>query len=631
MKLKIGRRRLLVGVAAVVVLLGVAGAAAGVYANSVAVPDLPPLRGSTDIRYADGSPLALVGRDDQLPIDTRHLPPHVAAAVLAAENPGFRDEHWFGRPSRLGVQYTRILIDAPNIGTAKLALIARKVEDRYGKDTILDRYLNSVYFGRYAYGVEAAALDFFGKQAAELTPGEAIVLAAQLDSPGDGAFDPTLHPDAARRRFDEIRKEMPGGDGAQFPAGTLTTAQWEQQRKARHPEGVAQYLADKAILDIAALNLPYEGARVITTIDPRLQQALVKQVDAAADGSVMHGQPANLRAAAVAVQPGTGRILAYYDDARATPGPPGNAFVPITLAAAIKAGISLQSRWLAPAEMDFPSEGRLAKQGNPVRDVKRCPGGKPSCTLLDAQRDGLRLPLFAVASKVGAPAIVDMARACGVGTMWAYEQDKLTPVPLDRAGKELAPKYFQAEIGLGQYPLTLADEANLMATFASGGKRATAHIVAEVSYAGQTRYHADEHTEAALDEGVARDVTWALAQQPAGRLADGRPTAAATGEWTLAPTLAERSQPPGQFQVDLTKFAHASIAGFTPQLAVAVRVGNKGDEEHVLVDRTGARINATTMPAQIYRQFLAEALAGAPRFDVPQPLALGDPNTGNAR
>src|SRR4051794_24314060 len=106
MKLMAHRRRLLIGLCVLGIVLSVAGGAA-IYAGSVPAPPLPPSGGSTEIRYADGSIMALVGDDDQLPIDTRELPAYVAGAVLAAEDPGFHDHKWFGRPSRLAVQLTR--------------------------------------------------------------------------------------------------------------------------------------------------------------------------------------------------------------------------------------------------------------------------------------------------------------------------------------------------------------------------------------------------------------------------------------------------------------------------------------------------------------------------------------------
>jgi membrane peptidoglycan carboxypeptidase len=129
------------------------------------------------------------------------------------------------------------------------------------------------------------------------------------------------------------------------------------------------------------------------------------------------------------------------------------------------------------------------------------------------------------------------------------------------------------------------------------------------------------HREAAqtqsigLGEGQLNDLTWTLSQNPAGRLADGRPTAAVTGTWQM------RNLPSAN--------SDAWIAGFTPQYGVAVWIGNRANEQP-LKDRAGAPVTGATLPAQIYRAVLGEMLAGAPRWLVPAPAYTGNPNAGNA-
>ncbi|MFI5912489.1 transglycosylase domain-containing protein [Dactylosporangium sp. NPDC051541] len=613
------RKQLLVGAAVIVVLLGGAAAAAGIYVGSVTPLELGEPGGSTDVLYADGSIMARNSPDDQVAIDTSRLPGYVAEAVVAAQDPGFPDGHWFGRPTRITVQLARHLQPDTDTGTAKLQAQAARLESRYGRAAVLDRYLNTMYFGRQAYGIEAAAQAYYAKPAATLSPGEAVMLAAQLDAPGDATYDPTVHADAARKRFEEIRKNMTGaGTGVVFPEGTTRTAEDAKQRHdALRPKDNAGLIAAKVLDEFKAIEVPREGARITTTIDPKLQNSLLGAV-----GTAMGGQPANLTAAAVAVQPGTGRVLAYYGtpagttmDYAALGHPAGGAFVPITLAAALKAGISLESKWLAPAEGEFPASGRTIRNGNPIRDGKKCPGGKPSCTLLDAQRDVLRVPLFAVTEKSGPATVIDMARAAGIGTMWVNSRDGGSKaVPLDQPGKELFPEYFGTEIGYGQYPVKVIDEANAMATFAADGNRAKPHFIAQITYGSKTLYRATEQSEPAIDAPIAQNVAWAMTQQPAGRLADGRPTALAAGEW--------------QFGADTSRTGNAMAAGFAPQVAVAVWVGNKTNEQP-LVDKGGATITGTSLPAAIYRQFVSSAL-GTARTDIDQPALVGDPKAGNA-
>ncbi|GAA3456079.1 transglycosylase domain-containing protein [Dactylosporangium matsuzakiense] len=613
------RKKLLVGAAVIVVLLGAAAAAAGIYVAGVTPSDLGEPGGSTDVLYSDGSVMFRNSPDDQVAIDTTRLPGYVADAVIAAQDPGFREGHWFGRPTRITVQLTRTLAGNEHTGSARLQAVAARLENHYGRDVVLDRYLNTMYFGRQAYGIEAAAQAYYDKPAATLSPGEAVVLAAQLDSPGDGAYDPTVHADAARARFEEIRKAMTGGGtGVVYPEGTTRTAEDSGKRHdALRPKDGAGLIAHLVLDEFNAIDVPREGARITTTIDPKLQHSLLGAV-----GAAMGGQPANLQAAAVAVQPGTGRVLAYYGGERGTgvdyaalAHPAGNAFVPITVAAALKAGISLESKWQAPAEGEFPAAGRTIRSGNPVRDGKKCPGGKPACTLLDVQRDGLKVPLFAVAMKAGPDTVIDMARAAGIGTMWspvAGGEPKATP--LDKPGRALYPSRFGIEVGFGQYPVKLIDQASAMATFAAGGSRATTHFIAQITYGSKTLYRASDRAEPAIDAPIAQNVAWAMTQQPAGRLADGRPTALAAGEWPLTN--------------DVNQNANAMAAGFAPQVAVAVWVGNKTNEQPLL-DKAGTAVTGTSLPAAVYRQFVGSAL-GTARTDIDRPELIGDPKAGNA-
>ena len=129
---------------------------------------------------------------------------------------------------------------------------------------------------------------------------------------------------------------------------------------------------------------------IVTTIDARAQQLLEQTADETVAGSVMGGQPGNLQAAAVAVAPGTGRVLAYYGGHDGTGAdyagtyrdadgqmagfgahPPGQTMNVYTLAAALDQGISVRSRWDAPSVKAFPASGRPVQ--NPVRDTVDAP------------------------------------------------------------------------------------------------------------------------------------------------------------------------------------------------------------------------------------------------------------------
>jgi membrane peptidoglycan carboxypeptidase len=226
----------------------------------------------------------------------------------------------------------------------------------------------------------------------------------------------------------------------------------------------------------------------------------------------------------------------------------------------------------------------------------------------------LNAPLYAVTLKVGAAAVVDRARTAGIDQMRSSDGD-LVDLRAITSGSAVVPAHFSNEIGFGQYGITVADHANGMATFAAGGQRARAHLVAAVSRGGKEIYREDlTTTPVGLNAAQVDDLTWTLSQDPLGRLPDARPTATIGGTWEF---------------LDTRDNSHAWIAGYTPQLALAVWVGNRADE-HPLKDRTGAPVTAATLPAQIYRGFLATALAGVPHAGFASPKFVGDPSAGNA-
>jgi membrane peptidoglycan carboxypeptidase len=378
------------------------------------------------------------------------------------------------------------------------------------------------------------------------------------------------------------------------------------------PDGYARrrVLAEAA----KAVRGPLDGYQIVSTIQQRLQQILEL-------ATTLPGQPVNLQAAAVVTEPKTGRVLAYFGgpagaevDYSAMPHPPGLSFAAYDLAAALTAGISTQSRWQAPASMAFPASGRT---DHPVTDTKRCPQGATACTLADAANGGLRIPLYAVTDKIGAGKVIEFAGAAGIDSMQVTVDGGPRAIDLRTAKSgDVVPKYFGTEVGIGQYGVSVVDHSNGMATLAAGGERATSHLVATISKLGKTVYTERlDPASTGLPPAAAANLTWALSQQPAGRLSDGRRTAAVTGTWLLG----NRDH----------SSAHAWIAGYTPRYAMAVWVGNKADEQP-LKDHNGEAVTGETLPAQIYRKVLGEALKGTAITQPTQPPPYGDVKAGNA-
>jgi len=639
------RRRIISSIMAFVVLAGVFSIVGAYYVSTIPLPEAVRLPETTTVYYSDGTTvMARLGEQNRVAVDIAALPEHVTAAVVAAEDPGF----WSGSATLISREYARLAanVDTADLaGKARVVVMAWKLEDTYTRPQILEFYLNTVYFGRGAYGIEAAARTYFGVPAADLDVKQAIVLAGVISSPDDGAYDPTVNPRPARQRFAAIRDAMlTMGAIAPDTAASLDvprvriydpTARGFDMQK---PTGfvVAHVLTElrrsPAFAGRPPGYLENAGFAIVTTVDVRAQALLEGAADETVPGSVLHEQTGNIQAAAVVVEPGTGRVIAYYgghdgagadyaggyDDASGVgygAHPPAQTMDVYTLAAALKAGISVRSWWDSPQSKAHADIGR--GPANPVRDFNQAPC-QPTCTLADASAASLNVPFFALAERLGAPAVLGMARDAGIESMWVDETAGRAHQRVDLSDRPDIAATFPIG-GHGRHPITVLDHANGMATLAAGGVRAPAHFVRQVARQGEIvhteRLPAGPQTPV-LGRAELDDLAWTLSQGPAGRLPDGRPVATKTGELQL-----------GNNPVDT---AHAWIVGFTGNLAMAVWIGNE-EIELPLRDLTGARVSGAGMPAEIFTRVMAgtHAQLGLPRIDFGAPRFTGDATRGN--
>jgi membrane peptidoglycan carboxypeptidase len=354
------------------------------------------------------------------------------------------------------------------------------------------------------------------------------------------------------------------------------------------------------------------GYAIVTTVDARAQRLLEQTADETVKGSLMNGQPKNLQAAAVVVEPGTGRVLAYFGGHDGTGAdyagwyyaasgkaagfgahPPGQTFDVYTLAAALDAGISVKSMWDSPEAKEFPASGRLA--GNPVRDFGGLPC-QPKCSLADATTSSLNVPYYSLTEKLRAGTVIEMARDVGIDAMWVPQSatTQRQRVELrDQPGAAVSPTPFGTDVSLGEYPVTVLDQANAMATFAAGGSRAKAHFVQRVSRDFSTVVSEQRvDPKQVVSKPAVNDLTWTLAQNPSGQLPDGLASATKIGV--------------GPLRTSQVETAHAWIVGYTPNLAMAVWIGNH-ETEFPLRDSAGGRVTGAGLPSEIYRAFMPAA------------------------
>jgi membrane peptidoglycan carboxypeptidase len=619
-------------VTAGMVLTLIAAAAGVAYVASVDLPPEPDPPQASVLYYRDGTTvLARIGVTDRTDVPLSSVPTAVRRAFLAAEDRGFYHHagisvkgvlraavsniaHGTAQgASTITQQYARnaYLTQQRTVNRkAREAALALKLEWRYSKDEILERYLNTIYFGRNAYGIQAAAQAYFGTGVDRLTAGQGAVLAALVKDPY--LNDPAHDAQRAQARWRWILTSM--ADQGWYPRAAAGhdpyPAVARENLTARTVGGPLGLIADRVQDELRAIGVSPQvlrtaGLHIVTTIDVKAQRAALDAVAA-----TLHGQPKTLHAALVAVDPASGAVRAYYggkqgsgyfDDATA-PRPPASTFKPVVLAEALTAGFAVTSYWNGSSPRAFAD-----RQGVPLhnKDDLQC----PVCPLDTALVYSLNTPYYALAETMKPARIRDLAVRLGVPERYGRQKSLV-----DLKG-EPAPGRTRADIALGRYPVSPADLAGVYATFASGGLRTGRHFIERGTGGAGTWTPSRRRPERILDPGVAADLGYALAEvtNHNGALR-GRPAAAKTGSQQWA---------------DTTDSSDAWAAGYTPQLAAAIWIGRATPGP--IRDARGKPINGDGMPYALWRDFLTNALAGEPPAALPSPPGVAGEQVGDAR
>ncbi len=460
------------------------------------------------------------------------------------------------------------------------AALAWQLEQLWSKDRILLAYLNTIYFGNGAYGIQQAARTYFGKGALSLNLAESALLAGLPADPT--RYDPTRSPSAAKQRRLYVLRTM-------FDEGKITTQQLRESSRAPLPkagdvrlpgtQGPGQYFVnyvkDQLIAKYGAGRVFGGGLRVTSTIDLNLQETAHRAIE-----SVLK-TPGGPAAALVAIDPRTGAVRAMvggsnfrqsqFNLATQAERQPGSAFKPIVLATALGQGIS-------PVTM-FDSKPVDIDAGDRVWHVTNYEGSYLGRVDLGKAMVHSDNSVYAQLTKlVGPKAIVKTAHALGIRS-------------------ELAP-YFS--IGLGAIAVNPLDMTRAYATIANRGLRVdgsvtgnSPRVVESVEFARSGRVAENRPVPKpvlATDQAdlltsilqrVVRTGTGARASLP------DRPTAGKTGT--------------------TDNYGDAWYVGYTPQLAVGVWVGYPNKLQPMLTEFGGEAVSGSTLPALIWKAFMSAA------------------------
>lgn len=552
------------------------------------------------------------------------IPVHVRNAVLAAEdrdfysNPGFSvtgfaraaRDNVLGRDSAGGgstitQQYVKnALVGSERSLTRKMKelVISSKMAKQWSKDEILAAYLNTIYFGRGAYGIAAASQAYFGKPVEELTVAEGATLAAVIQQPS--GLDPEFNPTGAQSRWNYVLDGMVGSGtlsaadraAAQFPQ-VIPSAEVDNSSGGGGPEGLVkqQVLQELSASGISEQDLNTEGLQITSTIDPQAQEAAIDSVE-----TYMEGEPADLRTAVVSVDPRSGAVRAYYGGTDGTGYDfaqaglqTGSSFKVFGLAAALDQGVPLSQMY---------DSGPLTINGISIGNVEGESCG--TCTIAEALKRSLNTSFYRQMLSIdnGPQAIADIAHKAGI------------PENIPGVGESLTePGGVGPNNGivLGQYQSRPLDMASAYATLAASGVYHQPYFVQKVVTADGTVL-LDRGTPAGeerIDPAVADNTTAAMmpiaAYSRGHGLAGGRPSASKTGTAQLGDTGANKD---------------AWMVGYTPSLSTAVWVGT--EQGLPLENSYGGMIYGSGLPSDIWKGTMDGALKGTDVEKFPTPKAI---------
>lgn len=494
------------------------------------------------------------------------------------------------------------------------ASMAVKIEREYSKDKILEFYLNTVYFGRGAYGAEAAAQAYFKKPARDLDLAEAAYLAGIIRSPS--RYQQESNPEGVPVIRDRVLVSMDQagfitpGQLAEAKAVDLASrfrfglsAELDSPRAGYFVEYVRKLLLQD--FKIEEKDLLGGGLKIYSTLDLRMQDAAENAVrttlDADTDpevGLLAMDSQGRVKAMVGGRKVDDPQRARGFNFAANLPGADGgrqagSAFKPIALAAFVDEGKSIRSTFPGPGKISIDSRLCL-NEGKPweVSNFENASYGS-----------------------------LDMTQATtrSVNTIYAQMMDKVvTPKTFmsmaDKLGIDIPAVDEGCALTLGTSPVTPMEMARAYATFAARGKRPDPVIVTKIVTAqGETIAERKPRSEQTINQNVADTVSWILKQNITGGTGTG-----AKLQW---PAMGKTGT--AQDHQD------ASFVGSTPELSTAVWMGFPPDpttkEIPLMQNVRGKKVTGGSFPATIWKKFMAESLTLYEKHgDFPSPKITGE-------
>ncbi|WP_447004919.1 transglycosylase domain-containing protein [Saccharothrix isguenensis] len=589
------------------------------------------------ILYSDGSVMTKIAQGDanRTLVKYDDLPDSIKDAVMAAEDPTFMTNVGFDLTaiaragyyqlkgeqsggSGLTQQYVKQATEEDGMTLSRKfneAVTAYKMSQQQDKKDILTAYLNTIYFGKGAYGIKTAAKAYFGHDDLKnLTHSQAALLAGMIQNPGRD-----WQPAYLRERWNYVMDQMV--KHKMIEATYRASEQFPEPLPGADQSGLSGprlHILQQVKQEMVDIKWPVEklkkiGGTVQTTIDPPMQLAAEQSV-----AEVLANQTPGLKSSLTAIDPHTGAVKAYYagedgvglDYAKGTLQEAGSSFKPFDLVAALKAGKGLGSTY----------DGRSPKTFNNVGDrpitIRNSsdPGNSCGeyCSIRKAMEMSLNTVFYEMVLEIGTKPVAEAAHGAGIPktvNMGGVEKQLLV-------NENGGPPNAGIAIGGGEAQVRPFDMASAYASFASRGVYHEPFFISRIlDSEGKALHHHIDNTRPAFDSDpimsrdIADNVTESLkpvltyAKIPCAE----RECAGKTGTHELPDNAGQNSK--------------AWMVGYTPSLSAAVWMGRDMGNEP-LQDARGNPIFGGGLPGQIWKKFMDKALAGtaAETFAKAKPL-----------
>ena len=546
-----------------------------------------------------------LSEERRIPVNIDKIPKHVQKAFIAIEDNRFYEHGGIdyrgtaralvstlsGREVQGGSTITQQLAknafltqERSIIRKIKEALIAKELQHKYTKDEILSMYLNRIYFGQGAYGIESASLYYFDKHVQNLDIAEAATLAAIPKSPN--YYNPFENPQESKKRQELVIDQMVkygfinAEQAAQAKAKKMVYS--TSHKVKSDPRGYFfDMISQKVIEEVGADALYKGGLKIYTTLDMDMQKAAENAMrhlpSYYTDGKKLT-QP---QMALAAVDPKTGYVKAMiggrgqdkFNRATLAVRQPGSAFKPFVYLTAMQNGFT-------PASIIEDEEEEFAKGWKPQNSDMKWHG---KVSLRTALKRSFNVPTIKLAREVGVDKIVANAEKMGISTL--VDSGAYSDVNLAMA---------LGGLSKGVNPLEMASAYGVLAT--NGLYSKPIALLKIVDREGKVLYQAKPQTKRVIDATSAYLTTNmledVLVSGTAGGMGIGRPAAGKTGTTDT--------------------YIDAWFVGYTPDLSTAVWVGDDNNKPMQRMYGSGA-------PLSIWHDFMINALASTPRTGFSNP------------